>query len=357
MAEPYDVLASLNRMLESEERREEMRLQSSLALMQFAQQKRQQDVQLAGQRLELLQAANTQMMGSQAQSFLEDTGLETIYLSTLKGTDEEGQAKSVEAMSSLLQKKVSKGGWNIPAEAADKIVGAVYASKAGNHSGILNIGKEMYEYTQTGHEYTTFGKDLSIQFKTIGKDMSVDRLGQMYQTVGNQGRILKEMFDFGQGDYDIDPDIGMGIISASDDELQESLAKVADESKELNLDDHKSLLTGKTLGDDVESFDDQISSLSREIEGQFQDIENNKNQTRMILAKQRQGIAITESDQQWLDRSDELKSLAEAEVQNLNNQIEELREEKIKYKKAEASVKLDKLAQYPGTRVPDYMTF
>ena len=87
MAEPYDVLASLNRMLESEERREQTRLQSSLALMQFAQQKRMQDVQLAGQRLELLQAANTQMMGSQAQSFMDDTGLEGIYLSTLKGTD------------------------------------------------------------------------------------------------------------------------------------------------------------------------------------------------------------------------------------------------------------------------------
>ena len=84
MAEPYDVLASLNRMLESEERREQTRLQSSLALMQFAQQKRMQDVQLAGQRLELLQAANSQMMGSQAQAFMDDTGLEGIYLSTLK---------------------------------------------------------------------------------------------------------------------------------------------------------------------------------------------------------------------------------------------------------------------------------
>ena len=47
MAEPYDVLASLNRMLESEERREQTKLQSSLALMQFAQQKRLQDIQLA----------------------------------------------------------------------------------------------------------------------------------------------------------------------------------------------------------------------------------------------------------------------------------------------------------------------
>ena len=82
MAEPYDVLASLNRMLESEERREQTRLQSSLALMQFAQQKRLQDIQLAGQQLELLQAANSQMMGAQSEAFLTESGLESLYLST-----------------------------------------------------------------------------------------------------------------------------------------------------------------------------------------------------------------------------------------------------------------------------------
>jgi len=354
MAEPYDVLASLNRMLESEERREQTRLQSSLALMQFAQQKRTQDVQLAGQRLELLQAANSQMMVSQAQSFLDDTGLEGIYLSTFKGSDEEDQAASVKAMSRLLQKKSSKGGWNIPPEAADKIVGAVYASKAGNHSGVLTIGKEMYEYAQTGHDYTTLGKNLAIQFPKIGKDISVDRLGQIYQTVNNQSNILKEMFDFGQGDYDIDPSIGMDIMSASDDELEESLSKVADESEDLNLDDHKSLLTGKTLGDDVKSYDDQIAQLSNEISGQMQDLENNRRQTEMIVAKRQQGIPMTESDQQWLDSSPELKSLAETEIQNLNSQIEELTEERTKYKKAEATVKLGELTKGYGS---DYLSF
>jgi len=357
MAEPYDVLASLNRMLESEERREQTRLQSSLALMQFAQQKRMQDVQLAGQRLELLQAANSQMMGSQAQAFMDDTGLEGIYLSTLKGTGEDAdQTASVKAMSKLLTKSVSEGGWNIPAEAADKIVGAVYASKAGNHSGVLTIGKEMYEYGQTGHDYTTLGKNLAIQFPKIGKDISLDRLGQIYQTVNNQRNILKEMFDFGQGDYDIDPSIGMDIMSASDDELEESLSKVADESKELNLADHKSLLTGKTLGDDVKSYDDQISQLSNEISGQMQDIENNARQTQMIVAKRQQGIAMTESDQQWLDRAEGMKSLAEAEIQNLNTQIEELREERIKYRKAEASVKLGELTS-GGKYGMDYISY
>jgi len=359
MAEPYDVLASLNRMLESEERREQYKLQASLSLMQFAQQKRMQDIQLAGQRLELLQAANTQMMGTQAQTFLEETGLEAIYLRTLEGdaaADDADQAASVASMSELLQDKVKNGGWGVPQDVADKIVGAVYASKSGQHSGIMKIGTEMYEYSQTQHDYSTFGKNLVLLFDKVGVDMPIDRLGQMYQTSSNQSKILKEMFDFGQGDYDIDPDIGMDIVTAPDDELDEALSKVADESEDLKITDHKSLLTGKTLSDDVESYNDQISKLSDEIKGQMEDIENNRRQTQMILSKRTAGIEMSETDQQWLDRADEMKSLAEAEIQNLNSQITELREERTKYRKAEASVKLGEITS-GGKYGMDYISY
>jgi len=74
----------------------------------------------------------------------------------------------------------------------------------------------------------------------------------------------------------------------------------------------------------------------------------------MITAKREQGIAISEADQQWLDRSDKMKSLAETEIQNLNSQIKDLKEEKIKYKKAEAATKLDKLTSGYAT---DYMSY
>jgi prefoldin subunit 5 len=76
----------------------------------------------------------------------------------------------------------------------------------------------------------------------------------------------------------------------------------------------------------------------------------------MIVAKRQQGIAMTESDQQWLDRAEGMKSLAEAEIQNLNTQIEELREERIKYRKAEASVKLGELTS-GGKYGMDYISY
>ena len=344
MAEPYDVLASLNRMLESEERREQYKLQASLSLMQFAQQKRMQDIQLAGQRLELLQAANTQMMGTQAQTFLEETGLEAMYLRTLEDVDD--QAASVASMSDLLQEKAKDGGWGVPQDVADKIVGAVYASKSGQHSGIMKIGTEMYEYAQTEHDYSTFGKNLVLLFDKVGVDMPIGRLGQMYQTSSNQSKILKEMFDFGQGDYDIDPDIGMDIVTAPDDELDEALSKVADEGDQIGQQEIKSIITDSSLREDVGKYENQIEQLNTEIQGQYEDISNLQNQKRMIDAKRFSGIELSETEQDFLNRTGELKALGEAEIQNLNSQIRDLREEQSKYKMAEFTSR-----PIPGTQI------
>ena len=157
MAEPYDILASLNRMLESEERREQTRLQSSLALMQFAQQKRLQDIQLAGQQLELLQAANSQMMGAQSEAFLTESGLESLYLSTF---EEDEPAESA----ALMTRKLTKGDWKLTPEEANRVVGAVYASKAGNHQGILKIGSDLNSAIELGNMSTSSQQSLFNKF-------------------------------------------------------------------------------------------------------------------------------------------------------------------------------------------------
>ena len=48
--EAYEVVGALREMLQSQERRESTRVQTALAGMQFAQQKKMQDIQLAGQQ-------------------------------------------------------------------------------------------------------------------------------------------------------------------------------------------------------------------------------------------------------------------------------------------------------------------
>ena len=330
MAEPYDVLASLNRMLESEERREQTRLQSSLALMQFAQQKRLQDIQLAGQQLELLQAANSQMMGSQSEAFLIESGLDALYLSTL---DEETPEDGISSMAKQLKKK-----WKLTPEEANRVVGSVYAAKAGNHQGILKIGSDLHSAIKFGEESTASEKSLFTAFAKSAPSINEDRLSSISKTVSNQAQILQEMFEFGQGEYDISPDISMQEIQeASPEEIDESLIKLSEET-DSTIGENKivSMLDNMTLKDSVKSFDEQIQSLNTEITGSREDISNINNQKRMIQSKQSVGISITETEQQFLDRTKELKALKEAEMKNLNNQIQELSQEKNKYRKADA---------------------
>ena len=243
MAEPYDILASLNRMLESEERREQTKLQASLSLMQFAQQKRLQDIQLAGQQLELLQAANSQMMGNQSQSFLAESGLDALYLSTL---NEDAPEKGVTSMTKQLKKK-----WKLTPEEANRVVGSVYASKAGNHQGILKIGSDLHSAIKFGEESTASEKSLFTAFAKSAPSINEDRLSSISKTVSNQAQILQEMFEFGQGEYDISPDISMQEIQeASPEEIDESLIKLSEET-DSTIGENKvtSMLDNMTLKD------------------------------------------------------------------------------------------------------------
>tara|TARA_R110000822_G_scaffold65702_5_gene160826 strand:- start:389 stop:1441 length:1053 start_codon:yes stop_codon:yes gene_type:complete len=350
MAEPYDVLASLNRMLESEERREQTKLQSSLALMQFAQSKRMADIQLAGQQLELLQAANSQMMGNQSQSFLVESGLDALYLSTL---NEDSPEEGVTSMNTQLKKK-----WKLTPEEANRVVGSVYASKAGNHQGILNIGKDLHSTIELGEMSSIAQKSLFTKFAKSAPSLNEDRFSSMDKTASNQSKILQEMFEFGQGEYDISPDISMQEIQeASPEEIDESLIKLSEETDN-TIGESKviSMLDNMTLKDSVKSFDEQIQTLNTEIQGRREDSSNIDNQKRIIQTKQSSGISISESEEQFLNRTKELKALGEAEMKNLNNEIQNLSKERKKYKLAEATEKLGKITS-GGIYGMDYISY
>ena len=99
------------------------------------------------------------------------------------------------------------------------------------------------------------------------------------------------------------------------------------------------MLDGMSLDDSVDEFKKQIKSLNTEIQGQREDITNIDNQKRSIQIKQSSGISISKSEQDFLNRTKELKALSEAEMKNLNNQIQNLSQEKNKYRKAAATEK------------------
>ena len=349
MAEPYDVLASLNRMLESEERREEMKLQSSLALMQFAQQKRMQDIQLSGQRLELLQAANTQMIGNQAEAFLEESGLMSLYL---ENQHKEPQ-KHLNNFTKDLMKK--KEGYGFTRETAERLASSVVASQSGNHKPILAIANEIgvhidNSFSGREHESTKLQLELFDVFQlSPNATFTNDRISQMQQTQKNQSLILKEMVDFGHGDYDISPEISFDeIYAASDDEIQQSLFNLSNEkSDELQQEEVKSVVTNSTLSEDSDSISKQMSLLSTEIAGQREDIQNINTQVSMINSKKSSGVKLSKEEEEFFNRADEMKSLADAEISNLSSQIEDLKEDKVKTEVAKSKFSMDRV--YPSS--------
>jgi len=364
MAEAYDVLAGLNRMLESQERREQTKLQTSLAFMQFAQAKRMQDIQVAGQQLTLLQAANTQMMGSQAQAFLSETGLDSYYLQTQQEDPSDGVKKLVN--------KLKSGKIGFKKEEAERIASAIYASKAGTHGPILKIGQELYGTAVQQIAEPGVGIDnLYKSFTKISPGLSVDRLESINKTATNQRMILKEMMEMGKGDYEIQSDIG--LVEEIPEDVIESLDKLDAKGKFIQkavdeggftedeaieyweranvagaggiegLPGAKSILTGTDLSEDVKSYDNQIKALAVEIEGQYEDIRNTDDQVRMINAKRESNIPLLQIEEDFLNTSPQLKSLAEAEIKNLNSQINDLREDQRKYERAEDKYSVHKL--------------
>ena len=206
--EAYEVVGALREMLQSQERREQSRVQTALAGMQFAQQKKMQDIQLAGQQLQFLQTVNTQAMTGQATDFLTSTGLGGIY-----SEEEDG----VETAIKTLTAKPSKGGYGFSEMDANKIATAVWMAYKGSPSAILRIADEL----NTGFKKEKpSSKELSLikgfvssgyitqeEFAT-GKQES-GQLDSMSKTVQNTKDISAEMYEYGRGEYEIQRDIGM----------------------------------------------------------------------------------------------------------------------------------------------------
>ena len=225
MAEAYEVVGALREMLQSQERREQSKVQTALASMQmaqrsrefglqFAQQKKMQDVQLAGQQLQFLQNVNTQMMGSEATRFLTSSGLGALYNESDDG---------VESAIKILTKKpkikdgINEGGYGFSDSDANRIAAAIWMSYKGSPSAILQIADElnssfkekspsaaqnnlMKGFYNAGYftkdEYTS-GVQESGELESISK------------VVKNTRDIAAEMYEYGRGEYEIQRDIGM----------------------------------------------------------------------------------------------------------------------------------------------------
>ena len=215
MATSADVLRSVNAILQSGERREQTRLQTSLAMMEFAQRKRTQDINLASQKLQVASAANTQLQTSIASDFMSATGLGIYYEEA-----EEGKKKT--AMTSASEKLTEDYGF--AQEVANSAVSALWSYyEAQDPRAIVKIasnlgtsiqdlqsaqaaGEPLKKESAQSRLYQSF-YNLSQEAKGIGDLGVISR--QAMKNLSNEFLITKESMQFVSGDYDIQSDIGV----------------------------------------------------------------------------------------------------------------------------------------------------
>ena len=207
--EAYEVVGALREMLQSEERREQSRVQTALAGMQFAQQKKMQDVQLAGQQLQFLQTVNTQMMTSGATQFLTSTGLGSIY-----SEDDDGVTEAIKKLTA----KPKNGGFGFSKSDANRIATAVWMSYKGSPSAILSIADELNTaYRADSKSLSASQTQLLTGFVNSGyiskgqyESGEINpELESISKVVSNTRDIAAEMYEYGRGEYEIQRDIGV----------------------------------------------------------------------------------------------------------------------------------------------------
>lgn len=209
MATEADVLRSISAILEGGERREQRKVQSALAMMQFAQQKRMQDIAQTKSNLELAQKSLQQQKPIVASEFLSATRLGGIYQQTEEGeTAEDSISDMVKTLRSnqYLGKKYD-------ANKAHAIAGAVWNYySAEDPTSIIRLGSNLYDASiaMEAGEQTPDQHDLFDAFMKLGvtadlKDISLSAKKARV----SERRISKEISEFLQGDYEIQDPIGI----------------------------------------------------------------------------------------------------------------------------------------------------
>lgn len=237
-------LQALERMLLSQERREEARVRESLGMMQLAQQaayqkaslaqtksyqdaqqkmaEQKQNIEVFGTNLELIQKSNETMKIRSAENFLQQTGLSGLY-ATHKD-DEDGLEEFVDDLEDL----------GVDKQIASTLASATWSAfEQNNPNAIVNIGSKLHYLDNKNVKSTPYDVKLSKAFTQLGylQPTSADTQGDflklnrdaintfktMRKTLDNEINLSKEVSEFATGDYKIQTEF---------DVVDESLRKI-----------------------------------------------------------------------------------------------------------------------------------
>jgi hypothetical protein len=224
MANGADTLRSINAILQSGERREQRKVDTALAMMQLAAS---QESSKARETMALQQFAQTTRMQeiglvqSNLQTSLKLLDLEKPKISsafvTASGLSryyqemEEGEMAddAITDMAKELSKKMGKG----YDDQASQFAGALFNYYTAKDSeSMLNIASSLHDATQAINTNTATGKQRKLfeAFKSIGATAELQGVSQLAKKAKvSEANISKEFSEFLQGDYEIQSPIGI----------------------------------------------------------------------------------------------------------------------------------------------------
>tara|TARA_R110002020_G_scaffold373874_1_gene585320 strand:+ start:653 stop:1888 length:1236 start_codon:yes stop_codon:yes gene_type:complete len=224
MATGADTLRSINQILQSGERREQRKVDTALAMMQlaasqesskareslalqqFAQTARMQEIGLVQSNLQTSLSLLESQKPKITSAFVTASGLSRYYQEAEEG---EMADDAITDMAKELSKKMGKGYDNQASEFAGALFN-YYTAK--DSESMLNIATSLHDATQAINADTATAQQRKLfeAFRNLGATAELEGVSGLAKKARiSEQRISKEFSEFLQGDYEIQDPIGI----------------------------------------------------------------------------------------------------------------------------------------------------
>ena len=316
MATEADVLRSITAIMEGGLRREEAKVQSALAMMQFAQQKRMQDIALTQANLDLVSKSVKQQKPQVASEFLSSSGLAGIYIQPEEG---EPAADAIEDMADKIRSKQFFGR-KFDRGQAESMAAAVWNYySAEDPNSILKLATDLHDANVMANDPKQVAlmsgqqKKLYEAFAKLHKSSDLRSLTESAKKSRQaEAQISKEIFDFTKGDYDIS-DLS-GIYEGIPEALEEvdtamQLDQKPASAQQIDLEDTR---------DALRQAESKFSSLQKKVDTGMATDEEREMYLKIPDLIEDYRKSLGESSTLLLDR-------AESEMTDIDAQLEDMR--------------------------------
>ena len=316
MATEADVLRSITAIMEGGLRREEAKVQSALAMMQFAQQKRMQDISLTQANLDLVSKSVQQQKPQVASEFLSSSGLAGIYIQPEEG---EPAADAIEDMADKIRSKQFFGR-KFDRGQAESMAAAVWNYySAEDPNSILKLATDLHDANAMANDPKQVAlmsgqqKKLYEAFAKLHKSSDLRSLTESAKKSRQaEAQISKEIFDFTKGDYDISDLSGIyeGIPEAVEEvDTAMQLDQKPASAQQIDLEDTR---------DALRQAESKFSSLQKKVDTGMATDEEREMYLKIPDLIEDYRKSLGESSTLLLDR-------AESEMTDIDAQLEDMR--------------------------------